>query len=404
MKTIESHGQEAWTVITPAVQAAVTVRGGMMAPVVFQLPGGTSVQPYYISPWQEEHAESIVPAVLVPLRGDFFCLPFGSDNRVSLGAAGSVPVVEDHQPHGESAWKAWTFVSCQTAASGDGPGQAAMKLSLSMNYEACKGSITKNIYIGKDQPYIATEHLLAGFSGAYPLGYHATLAGSTDRDGTWDISVPPFDIGMVDPSQNLPYSANEYHALKASAEFDNLGRVPSIWQDPATENLAVFPSRRGFVDIAAVYRKPRSGSVPWMERIGWTAAVNREEQYLWYSIKDAVLLPATVFWMENQGRHNQPWSGRNSCIGLEECCTYMAAGRGPSIRSNPVSARGIPTTIELSPDRALSVRTIQGVLPLPCMGLRIDRLSVDASGQGAFVCSNGDRLALPVALDWVTKT
>jgi hypothetical protein len=433
MKTVTSHGQQAWIVETPAIEASITRLGGMLAPVSFRLADGRTVQPYYVNPWQSELAEdagmatSIKPAVLVPLRGDFFCLPFGADNLVSNESADGIPVHEDHQVHGEAAWSAWDFVSCQVNADHAGPRpcipsddrdpvpaeQAATRLTLSMDYQACNGSITKNLFLGNKQTYIATEHRIAGFSGAYPLGHHATLAGSTGQDGIWDIFVQPFDMGLVDPAQDQPYGGGEYHSLKAAAEFSSLDRVPSIWRDPHEVSIASFPSRRGFADVAAIYRKPHSSgrTLPasvtsehgptWMKRIGWTVAINRAGQYAWYSIKDLELLPATVIWMENQGRRVHPWNGRNSCIGLEETCTFMAAGRARSIRSNPVNQRGIATAIELSPDTPLLVRTIQGVLPLPRAGVSIERMDVDETGRAAFVCDSRERLELPVALDWV---
>ena len=54
MKTVIVRGQESWQISTPAMNASVTVLGGMMAPVSFYLPDGRVVQPYYVSPWQDE--------------------------------------------------------------------------------------------------------------------------------------------------------------------------------------------------------------------------------------------------------------------------------------------------------------------------------------------------------------
>ena len=429
MKTSVSRGQECWQISTPAINASITVQGGMMAPVGFSLPGGRVVQPYYVSPWQDESgaqgsAMAIEPAVLVPLRGDFFCLPFGGVNKVGD---------EDHQPHGESSWKRWNFVGCDADLAGQGPVGAGAtensaadnarttRLVLSMDYEACKGSIQKSLFFGHDQACIGTEHVLSGFSGPYPLGHHATLAGSTERDGIWELFFPPFDLGLTDPDNTRPFKGGEYYALADGAEFHDFTKVPTRWKDPATTDLSLFPARRGFIDIAAIYRKPEaagnglSGGLSggdngggnggrgagWLGRVGWTVAVNREEGYLWYSLKDRSLLPATVFWMENQGRHGSPWSGRNSCIGIEETCAYMAAGRAGSIESNPVNQRGIPSAIQLSPDKPLRVRTIQGVLPVPDPDVRIADLRLGACGQAVFVTDTGLELVLPASPAWV---
>lgn len=425
MKTKVSRGQECWQVKTPAIDASVTVLGGMMAPVSFHLPSGKVVEPYYVSPWQDEagveglgsvRAPALEPSVLVPLRGDFFCLPFGGGNKVGD---------EDHQPHGESSWKRWHFVSCEADMAGAGPAGTTQLgtapetlLVLAMDYEACKGSIQKTLFLGQDQAYIGTEHLLSGFSGPYPLGHHATLAGSTQRDGIWELCFPPFDLGLTDPDNTLPFRGGEYYALAAGAEFHDFAKVPTLWKTPSFADLSLFPARRGFIDIAAIYRKPKArgsgnGGVngtgskaagegtAWLGRVGWTVAMNRQEGYLWYSIKDQSLLPATVFWMENQGRHSSPWSGRNSCIGIEETCAFMAAGRARSIQPNPVSQRGIPSAVQLSPAKPLRVRTLQGVLPVPRPDIRVTDLRLDASGGAVFATDSGHELALPVSPAWV---
>jgi hypothetical protein len=425
MKTAVIRGQECWQVSTSAIDASVTVKGGMMAPVGFRLPGGRVVQPYYVSPWQDEvkvPGPAIEPGVLVPLRGDFFCLPFGGGNKVGE---------EDHQPHGESSWKPWNFVSCGADAAGEGPtGQdpagattagdtPATRLVLHMDYEACRGSIQKTLFFSQDQACIGTEHLLSGFDGPYPLGHHATLAGSTERDGIWELCFPPFDLGLTDPDNTLPFKGGEYYALADGVEFHDFTKVPTRWKNPGTADLSLFPARRGFMDIAAIYRKPQAsvaggggsggnsanggnnGGSTWVGRVGWTVAVNREEGYLWYSLKDQSLLPATVFWMENQGRHGSPWSGRNSCIGVEETCAFMAAGRSRSIQPNPISKHGIPTAVQLSSAEALRIRTIQGVLPVPHPGIRIVDLRLDVAGRAVFVTDTGLQLPLPVSPVWV---
>ena len=68
--------QPSWVVASDRVKLAVTALGGHMAPVTFRLAGGRKAQPYFISPWQNE-GQKITEPVLVPLRGDFFCMPFG---------------------------------------------------------------------------------------------------------------------------------------------------------------------------------------------------------------------------------------------------------------------------------------------------------------------------------------
>ena len=71
--------QPCWLIENGTVRLAITQLGAHMAPVTFCLDSNRPIQPYYISPWQDEKP-LIEEPVLVPLRGDFFCLPFGSNS------------------------------------------------------------------------------------------------------------------------------------------------------------------------------------------------------------------------------------------------------------------------------------------------------------------------------------
>lgn len=416
--------QKSWQIETDRITAWVTEQGGMLAPVVFRLQDGGTAEPYYVAPWHSEQLEPD-PPVLRSLRGDFFCLPFGADNRIGD---------ENHEPHGESAYAPWTLVELS-----GGAGNEPATLTLSMDYRACSGSVTKRLYFGADAPVISSEHVVSGFDGEYPLGHHATLHGGA-HEGEWKLYVKPFDLGRTDPSAVAPFAGGEYSALAPGADFSTLERIPTRWRDPETTDGSVFPTRRGFVDIYAVHRKSGDGhggrgglrreGLPGREAAGetdtspgtgqtsdpgaqpdaqdarpgrqdahkdtqdshpgtpgahlaWSAAYNRSGGYLWFQLKDESVLPATVFWVEHGGRHQSPWNGRNSCIGVEETCTYFASGRRESAGENPLRKLGIPTALRLSPDRPTTVRTVQGVLPMREEPTRID-FSLD--DRGRMVC------------------
>ncbi|MHC4563515.1 MAG: hypothetical protein ACYS8X_12180, partial [Planctomycetota bacterium] len=66
--------QPAWVIRNANMQLTLTRLGGQMAPVTFYRNTAKPVQPYFISPWQDEGRKLDEP-VLRPLRGDFFCAP-----------------------------------------------------------------------------------------------------------------------------------------------------------------------------------------------------------------------------------------------------------------------------------------------------------------------------------------
>ena len=80
MKNQVIHSQPSFVLANEQVSVAITKRGGQMAPVTFKSRDGQQISPYYISPWQDEEPANMPAEVLVPLRGDFFCMPFGGND------------------------------------------------------------------------------------------------------------------------------------------------------------------------------------------------------------------------------------------------------------------------------------------------------------------------------------
>lgn len=374
----ERFGQTSYIFENDTVEVSVTELGGMTAPVVFTLPDGRGVSPYYVSPWHSEKGEIDEP-VLVPLRGDFFCLPFGASHKMEG---------EDHNVHGEAAGGRWT----PGALGESGP---LTSFAMTLEYERTRGNVTKELHLRSGESVLYSDHTVAGFSGAYPLGHHATLAGSVN-EGELAISVKPFDLGMTSPVFPWFQSDGEYYAIQPGKKFTSLKKVPTVWKDEPETDCSIFPNRRGFVDIIGVFRKADSAGTP-ESRLSWTCAVNRNQGWIWFSLKDASLLPTTVFWMENHGRHQAPWDGRNCCIGLEEVCGYFANGRVDSIAKNPVSEAGIPTSVNLSPERMTSVRYIQGMTSAP---KGFDRVADVEARDGKITLKDAGGKSVEVSVGW----
>ncbi len=285
------------------VKVAVTRQGGHMAPVTFfhnqnpdnpnpdnQNKGGgmvKPVQPYYISPWQGETAETdagtdtgtgtdagrtILP-VLQPLRGDLFCMPFGGDG-------------EEFPPHGETASHEWHPAGIERN------GTLAV-MTLEMQTRIRPGSVTKEITAvsGHDALYI--RHTVRGNAGSMTYGHHATLG---VHNGPLTIRTSPIRFGFTSPHADGFTQNKDYFSLASTARFDSLTEVPTIWKDPAYTDCSLFPARYGFMDVLQVYQEQ-------LAEPGWVTAVCAEGGYLWYSFKDVSILPSTAIWMDNCGRH-----------------------------------------------------------------------------------------------------
>ena len=376
MKSI--NGQKSWVMGNDTVELAVSQKGGQMAPVNFYAKTKKPVQPYYICPWAEEK-KTYKPPVIDVLRGDFFCMPFGANNDYKK---------EHYEVHGEPAGSAWK--SAKITEDED-----KTIFSVKMDTKVRPGTITKKIMLKSGHNVVYLEHLLEGFSGKMTLGHHPTLAAPDEEEGML-ISTAPIQFGLTAPrdeGQNYTFG-EEYYALAPNEKFKTLKKVPTVWKaDPYTD-CSVFPKREGFVDILGVFAKP--GKKP-----HWTAAVVPSLGYLWFSLKNPQELPTTVFWMSNKGRHAEPWSGRNKCIGLEDVCAYLAVGLVDSAKKNPLSEEGVPTVVNLSKKKAKAVRHVQGAVKVPKNFDRVKRVKFE-TGKLIFVSEAGKEVSADVDWDFIT--
>ena len=369
------HAQPCFVLSNKEVEVAVTQLGGHMAPVTFFRDSSQPVQPYHVTPWQEEPPSAMPAPVLVPLRGDFFCLPFGGNSDALDG--------EKHPPHGEVVGSPWAYVGTKSA--GD-----VTTLSLSFTPTVRKGRITKDLSLVSGHNVLYSSHTVEGFAGRTPLGHHATLA-MPEKEGAVRIATSPFSFGMTCPGVFSDPRQREYQALLPGAKWNDLSKVPSAWKDAPDADLTRMPARQGFADLVQI------NSQPWEKTggPGWTAATYADAGYVWFSLRDQAVLRSTVFWMENRGRHGHPWNGRNNCLGLEDVTAHFADGLAPSARDNVLTREGVPTTLELTAATPTVVHYIQGVVRIPQGFENVQSLEF-SPGAVTFLSTTGKRVTTPV--------
>jgi hypothetical protein len=335
-----AHGLPAWRVDNGEIEMTVTQLGAQMAPVVFDQ-HRAPFQPYYISPWQEENLPAISPPVLVPLRGDFFCMPFGGNATPFCG--------EQHPPHGETCGSPWTHEGIHQQ--GD-----TTTLSLSLETKVRAGRIDRHLSLARGQPAIYSQTVIRGFAGPTTFAHHVILA-LPEQERSVFVSTSPFRAGLVHPDLIGNAACGEYQALLPGGRFTKLSEVPSRFVDVPVADCSAFPARKGYCDIVETVED--AGSVP-----SWVAVVNTVEHWLWFAFKDARLMPGRVFWMENCGRHGRPWNGRNRCLGIEDGCMYFDKGLAESAGPNPIRDLGVVTTTELC-GAPMEIRYVQGAVRVP---------------------------------------
>ena len=369
METIDA--QPSWILESPQVRLAVTKVGGQMAPVTFLRDSGKPVQPYHVSPWQNEGLKDLPAPVLTALRGDWFCLPFGGN--------GDAFRHEKHPPHGEVAGAEWTYVDTKH----DG---GRHTLVLAFEPQARKGKIVKELSLVEGHNAVYSRHIVTGFSGPAPCGHHATLA-MPDEPGVFRVSTSPIEFGMTNPSRFSDPAKREYQALAIAAPFTDLAHVPLLEKGTGDADLTRLPARQGYADLVQVVNK--------QDATAWTCATRTDEGWLWYALKDPKVLRSTLFWIENRGRHGSPWNGRNNCLGLEDVTSFFADGLAASAGANLLTRRGVPTAIEFTADKPTEIRYIQGVTRVP-EGFGKVVAAEYAPGSVTFVAEGGERVTVPV--------
>lgn len=374
-----AHGRRVYTIQSDTVELAVTAVGGHQAPVTFFPQSDAPIRPYYISPWQDEPASEMPVPVLVPLRGDFFCMPFGGNGNSYHG--------EMHPPHGEVAGSRWQL-------EGKSHKDGVQRLDLSLATQVRSGRVLKSILLRDGESVIYTTHRISGFSGATSLGHHATLA-MPDEEGSVRIATSAIQFGMTCPGIFSNPLNKEYQRLLPGARWESLAKVPLAWKGTDDADLTRMPGTQGFADLVQIFPKQPPAGEP-----AWVTATFAERGFLWFSMKDPGILKSTVFWMENRGRHGHPWNGRNNCLGLEDVTAFFAEGLSDSASDNVLRKAGIATSVTLSEQQPFHVHYIQGVVRIP-EGFDVVQNVTFGDGSATFHSQSGAAVSTEVRFGYV---
>ncbi len=364
-------GQPSWHLASDTIEAFVTRTGGHLGPVTFDRKH-RKIQPFSVAPWHSESHDPSTPPMLRILRGDFFCMPFGGNDKPFRG--------ERHPPHGQTANADWTFRSC-THSRGE------TTLHLSMNTTIRTGRVDKTITLINGHSAIYTRHLISEMTGPMNLGHHAMLKFPADSAGI--ISTSRFVHGQVLPDQFEDPARGGYSSLKRGATFSRLSKVPAA--DGTIADLSRYPAREGFEDLSMIVANAR-------DPIAWTAVSFPKQRYVWFALKDPKVLRQTVLWISNGGRHYAPWNGRHrGVMGLEEITGNFHYGLAESAAPNPIARRGYATTMAMNPQKPLMVNYIMACVAAPVGFDQVKSIVPDLTGDHVVVESaSGRKIVAPM--------
>jgi len=372
MSTIVSNkGQPSYLLANDRVAVHVTVQGGHLTATFDQ-----SISPFFTSPWWREADIGEMDQIIKVLRGDFFCLPFGANLEPHDG--------QRHPIHGKTANACWEFVDL-----GESDGYKALKLKMGLD---AGGEVEKIIRLKDGEPVIYSEHVVAGLEGRSPVGHHATLQ-CPQEPGAGIIDMTQPATGFTPPAPIEDSSMGGYSLLQTGREISDRTKVPCF--DGDTANLTRYPTRKGYEDVVLFISDTSKEFV-------FTAASFPGEGYLYFQLKDPQVLPQTLFWMSNGGRHYSPWNGRLSgVLGMEEIAAFFHYGIKESVEPNFVQERGFRPFVEFSKDQPSSIRVIMGAVPIADDFAGVEDITKSGDGEVTILGKGGESISVPCDSDFL---
>ncbi len=252
------------------------------------------------------------------------------------------------------------------------------------------GRIEKEILLREGETAVYVDHRVSGVEGRFNYGNHPILDLSTLPEHGARVTCSRFRWASVYPGVFSDPADGANQALRPGAEFDDLSAVP-LPAGGATD-LTRYPARHGNDDLVMMVNAPATPERPF----AWTAAVL--DGYVWFSLKDPAVFPATLWWLSNGGRSAAPWENRHcGRIGLEEVCSYFGEGLESS-RKDLLADKGIATCRQFRASETVSFRIVQAVAAVPAGFGAVGDIRPDGDGRVILTNDRGDEA--PTAVDW----
>lgn len=293
--------------------------GGMLGPTSFVLPDGRHVAPFQIAPWADEGRGEDLPGVLRRLRGEWPCVPFGSDaDRPALdGWPRSIASTTiDPFPHGFSSNHEWQFTEATSS-----------RISLSIAYPETHPIVSLERRVSPDPagPAIDFELVVNVRTDCeLPIGLHPCFR-LPAAPGTMLIEAEP-----AKGSTTFPVAADASSIFARGQFLDRWSEVPLL--DGSMLDVSRVPLSHPTEEVLQLLDMP-----------GYASIRNIAESYRVRLSWNPEHYPSALLWFSNRGRQMAPWNGRHLALGLEPVCAAFDLGAQISASENPIAARGVAT-------------------------------------------------------------
>jgi hypothetical protein len=307
--------------------------GGMLGPVLFLLPDGRQVSPLQVAPWGNDPERETLPEILKELRGEWPCVPFGSDASRTLPAGWSVDGESFDGagvPHGHSSNVHWAWGACDDR-------QIAMECHYPENHPI--RLLRRQIVPDPNAPSIdITLEIEARRPCRLPIGLHPTFR-LPSRPGS--VTIEP---GAHDRVWSFPADVEPGAALfSPDRQWLSLGKVETrkgvmldASQVPLVEETEDLLQLSGIDGSLALHYRDE----------GFRARLTWQNEHF----------PSLLLWYSNRGRKAYPWNGRHVALGVEPIASAFDLGPAVSTGDSPIAGSGVATAIAFEPDQTFTTR------------------------------------------------
>jgi hypothetical protein len=368
-------GQPCYTLASDTVQAFVTVQGGHLT-AEFRGKGET-LSPFYTAPWWREPFMEEADWIIRLLRGDFFCLPFGS-NVEPVGG-------RKYLLHGRTSNDCWEPVRVE-----EKKGQAS--LVVRMDLDDPGSEVEKTVRVVDGEPVLYQRHVVRGLSLKSPVAHHPTLQ-CTETPGSAIIDLSPPLAGFTLPVPvNLPENKG-YGLLVPNVPITDRTKVPTVYGGFA--DVSRYPLRRGHEDGVLFVSDPA-------RQFTFTSVAIPGKGLLYFQLKDPRVFSETIFWMCDGGGYSAPFSGRvTGVLGAEEITGYFWLGIKPSVEPNHLMEKGYKTFVEFRREAPQDFRLIMGTIPVEKDFGGVTDIIRKNSSTVTVIGRKGEKMDVPCRVDFL---
>jgi hypothetical protein len=344
------------TISTDGISLTFRAESGIVDELLIACEGAKDLRPLHRAPWvvSGESLPDGVARVESRLAGDFFCAPFGRTSP-------DLPI------HGWAANGTWDKTGTERGPTG------AVTATYKLRERVDGAELTKHLTLCPHHPIVYQRHVFEGGTGIVPVAHHAMIR--VPGGARLSFSSKASHFTPESPLETDPKRGRS--VLLYPQHFSSLAEVKRA--DGGSSDASLYPFDTSHEDLIIMTERPGA-------KLGWSAALSQTEDFLFFAVKDAALLPHTVLWMSNGGRSYMPWNSRHrAVIGIEEASLDHRLIKDP---------QDGPAGLALGKGKTSTVRYALGAIPAPKNWTSVKDIQL-GKDQLTLIDASGDKRHVP---------